>query len=394
MSYRIGIIRGSRTNRSEIANYEPIARDHDITILGARGTTYTGPLPYKTYFSPASVKNEIASKATRAAVGYFMGAESTLFGLTEDLRGYDVVHTAETFNGFSKQAVDAKRDYGCSVVCTVWENIPHYLEKNHYSSVLRQRIAWSDATSIKSRVRREVDAFLPVTEHARFALETEGVDPSKIHVVPIGVDTKMFQPGKIAASDRSPEAFDLSSDSLNVVFVGRTPWEKGVYDLLSAWQTVESDAERSIALTIIGADDNLERLRSFKETLGIRDVHIREPVPYEDMPLVMDAADILVLPSIPTRRWQEQYGRVILEAQACETVVVASNTGGIPEAMGGIGRLVRPGDAEDIAAEILSLVDNDEERVALAREGRTRIEQERTLADTALRVSDIYELVA
>jgi glycosyltransferase involved in cell wall biosynthesis len=104
----------------------------------------------------------------------------------------------------------------------------------------------------------------------------------------------------------------------------------------------------------------------------------------------MDAADILVLPSLPTKQWQEQYGRVVPEAQACKTAILASDSGGIPEAAGRIGEFVRPGDAKDIATSLISLIQDDTYREQLQEDGRHRIEEELTVERTSTRLQNIY----
>lgn len=387
---KVAIVRGRYIDESEIANYEEI-NDYDITLIGASGTNYKGPLSYKTFPSAASPPNELLRKGAAAVSGAVFGADTYLYGLTDELAEYDIVHVAETYHGFADQAIKAKERYGCSVVSTIWQNIPYFFEDTHYSRGPKQQLANADATKIKTRFRQESDAFLPVTEQAEFALKAEGVDDAKIHQVPIGVDPERFRPGRLAESEHRADDYGMSEDKINVVFVGRTPWQKGIYDLLSAWRVVREWTDNPIQLSIIGASNNRERLREYADHLHLPDVSIRGQVPYEEVPLVMDGANILVLPSIPTRYWQEQYGRVIPESQACETAVVASDTGGIPEAAGYIGEFVRPGDAQDIAETLVTLVEDSAERKRLAREGRKRVLNDLTLENTAEIVTTVYD---
>ena len=62
------------------------------------------------------------------------------------------------------------------------------------------------------------------------------------------------------------------------------------------------------------------------------------------MPALYAGATALVLASLPTRSWEEQFGMVLVEAMAAGTPVIAAATGAIPEVLGGEGRLVEPGD--------------------------------------------------
>ena len=69
--------------------------------------------------------------------------------------------------------------------------------------------------------------------------------------------------------------------------------------------------------------------------LGIEDrVLLAGGVPHTDIHRLHSAADIFVLPSIPTHLWQEQFGIVLIESMACGVPVVAARSGSIPEVIG------------------------------------------------------------
>lgn len=389
----VALVRGQYIERSEILNYEPISK-YDVTLIGASGTQYRGPLRYETFPSASMASSGFLQKGVAALSGQFFGAHTYLHGLTKALEEYDIIHVAETYHGFSQQAIEAKRRYGCKVVSTVWENIPYFLEDGHYSRGGKQKLAYSDADHIKTNVRDEADGFLAVTDQAVFALESEGVKPDKIFHIPMGVDTERFSPNKGIEASFNPKEYGFDENSLNVTFIGKSPWRKGVFDLLSAWKVVENRAQIPVRLSLIGAESNRERLRAFADHLDLSTVTIHGQVPYNEVPKVMDVADILVLPSLPTKYWQEQYGRVVPEAQACKTAIVASDTGGIPEAAGNIGEFIRPGDAQDLAKTLINLAHNETKRNQLAEEGQTRIAKNLTITDTARQVTEVYDKIS
>jgi glycosyltransferase involved in cell wall biosynthesis len=92
------------------------------------------------------------------------------------------------------------------------------------------------------------------------------------------------------------------------------------------------------------------------ESLGISERVVRFDARHDEMPDFMNAADIVVLPSLSTPKWKEQYGRVLPEAMACGKVVVGSNSGAIPELVADHGRIFPEGDVKALAAILADLL--------------------------------------
>lgn len=392
MAPDVAVVRESFVSKSGMASYEQI-ENYDVSLVAASRHDYEG-LSVVHRPSAASVKQNLPKHALQGLSSVLFGSSTYMQGLVGALEPFDIVHTVETFHGFSEQAIEAKKQHDCAVVCTVWENIPYFCEGPHYSRTWRERIKHPNATEIKSRVREDVDLFLPVTRQAAEALRIEGVENDRIKLVPVGVDTDRFYPGCLAESEREANEFGLSGgDTINVVFVGRYTQAKGVYDLLSAWKRVVRRTESPVHLTLIGGGEEQEQVAKFADHADVPDLTIRGSIPYDDVPLVFDAADLAVLPSVPVKHWQEQYGRVILEAQASGTAVAASETGGIPDAIGDVGELFQPGEPLAIAETLEELIKDDDRRAALGKSGRERIEAERTLQDTADAIEAAYDMV-
>jgi glycosyltransferase involved in cell wall biosynthesis len=104
----------------------------------------------------------------------------------------------------------------------------------------------------------------------------------------------------------------------------------------------------------------------------------------------MNALDVLVLPSRTTPRWKEQFGRVIIEALACATPVIGSDSGAIPEVIGEAGLVFPEGNALALANAINTLHDSPAERRRLGALGRRRVRDHFTWRRVAEQMRDIY----
>jgi glycosyltransferase involved in cell wall biosynthesis len=254
--------------------------------------------------------------------------------LERHLAGADVVHSAELGVWFSRQPAMLRRPLGFKLVLTVWETIPF---RSTYRALRGSRY--------RVETIPEVDLFLATTERARAGLLLEDVPPERIEVAPPGVDTERFR----AARPEPPAGGPL------VVSPGRLVWEKGHQDVLRAAAALErglAGPPLPVRVLIVGSGPAERTLRRYADDLGLAGrVEVRA-VPYERMPEVFGAASCVVLASLPTELWEEQFGMVLAEALAAGVPVIASTSGAIPEVVGGGATLVAPGDWQAIAAAI------------------------------------------
>lgn len=139
-----------------------------------------------------------------------------------------------------------------------------------------------------------------------------------------------------------------------LIFVGRLVSDKGVDLLLRAFSALPG--ERAQTLTVAGTGPEEARLRRMAESLGVRErVDFTGPVCGEALARLLNAHRIAVVPST----WEEPFGIVALEAAACGCVVLGSDAGGLPEAVGPAGCLFRRGDVEDLKNQLLKLIHDD-----------------------------------
>ena len=152
------------------------------------------------------------------------------------------------------------------------------------------------------------------------------VDPRRVHVVHNGIDTDDWAP---VHAPRRVRELGVDPDRPSVIFVGRITRQKGLPLFLRA--AAELPPEVQLVLCA-GAPDTAEIEAEVQELVAglARDregvVWIREMLPRPDVVTLLTAATVFACPSI-----YEPLGIVNLEAMACETAVVATATGGIPE---------------------------------------------------------------
>jgi glycosyltransferase involved in cell wall biosynthesis len=114
------------------------------------------------------------------------------------------------------------------------------------------------------------------------------------------------------------------------------------------------------------------------------------PIPSTQMPYYYSGLDVLVLPSRTRPNWKEQFGRVLIEAMACQVVVVGARCGAIPEVIGDAGLTFTEGDPADLRTQLQTLLGNSALRLELAHQGRQRVLDHFTQSRIATRTVEIY----
>lgn len=193
-------------------------------------------------------------------------------------------------------------------------------------------------------LRRAAGAYTCNVEASRI-LRAKGLAGPAV-VIPLGVDISRFAP-----AERPPPVAPL-----RVGFVGRLIPHKGVDVLIRAVSLNDR-----LSLEVFGSGPEADALAALAQELGVTDrVSFHGHVDEEEVPGVYRRFDALAVPSVPRPGWVEQFGRVVVEAQASGVPVVASRSGALPEVVGTNGILVEPGDAAELARALIRLLDEDE----------------------------------
>jgi len=384
---KIAIIRGGALNKFEMQSYEPLVKYFDIIAYYPNN-----------HFLDVSII-ALPKKQLRALECVFgcplsrlmdyplrlLGYRDAMIGLVKELKSADIVHTAETYNGYSYQAVKAKEKYGIKVVVSCWENIPFFCEYPNMRSY------------IKNKVRNNADLFIAVTQRAKEALIYEGVPENKIVVIPVGINIDLFKPRE--KDDEKVKTyrkkFNLTKDDFVVLFIGRLVWEKGVYDLIYAAKRLLMDSElkhHSVKFIFVGKGPEEKKMQKVIKKLKIEEsVILAGSLPYTDIPYIHNLADVFALPSIPVRDWQEQFGMVFAEALASGNPVIAGKSGSIPEVVGDAGILIQPNDPYSIYEEIKKMILDNDYREKHKKLARARAEKVFDPEKIAMRIKEEYE---
>lgn len=258
--------------------------------------------------------------------------------------------------------------------------------------------SWAERTAYEA-----ADAVISVSEGMRHDVLASypDLDPSKTHVVKNGIDTEEFRPD---TGTDVVSGLGIDLDKPYVAFVGRITRQKGLVHLVHAAQEFDEDVQ---LVLLAGAPDTPEIAAEFdaafkelQQRRSAKVLWVADMLPRASVRQVLTHATVFACPSV-----YEPLGIVNLEAMACETPVVASAVGGIPEVVndGETGLLVPydPAQADDpafvqaferdFAAKVNEVVRDEARAQAFGKAGRKRCIDEFSWATIAQQTVDVYK---
>jgi glycosyltransferase involved in cell wall biosynthesis len=209
-----------------------------------------------------------------------------------------------------------------------------------------------------------------------------GIAPTEkvtcLHCGSGGVDTQRFDPSRFTAGQKSHLKVELGIQNTDLVvgFIGRLVQEKGVFELLTAFQEVAVALPNAKLLLVGGtlaSDHDQVTIQKLKSLVSSSD-ELSEQVIFtgfrRDIPELIAVMDVVVLPSYH----QEGFGMVLAEAAAMARPVVATNSRGAREAVvpETTGLLVPIGDTDALRDAILRLASDPDLRHRMGEEARRR----------------------
>ena len=309
----------------------------------------------------------------RATKYNFQSWNLRIVGLNKLIEDLDIIHSADIWYPFTYQAVKT----GKPTLATEWENIPFNVKGTPY-------------TKIQEYNRKHITHFIAITEKAKAALITEGVNPKKISVIPAGLDCERFKPTAKAATNR----FGISGETTKILFVGRLTTEKGIFDLLNAYALLIK-VHQNVELLVVGTGtpEMQAKITLLTESLKIQSkVKFLGSISYSEMAEVHNLADIFCLPSVETNFWAEQFGYSMVEAMACEKPVVSTVTGSIPEIVKdrNTGILVEQKNPIALEAALEELLVDKKEREKFGKNGREWVLEAFEANKVAKQLAELY----
>ena len=238
-----------------------------------------------------------------------------------------------------------------------------------------------------------------VLANSRFTaglLQTAGVVPESIAIIPLGFDTERFRPQIPNLQLRRTLLGDRARGPV-ILTVGNLVERKG-HDMVIRSLPAICQQVPDATYLIAGTGPFKERLDELAAQLGVRDrIIFAGNVPDDQLPDLYAMCDVFAMPSRARLASHdvEGFGLVFLEAGACAKPVVAGRSGGIEDAVvdGFTGLIVDPSDTQDIGQALIRLLTDSELRGRLGRQARDRVEKERTWSIAGARVQGILERV-
>jgi teichuronic acid biosynthesis glycosyltransferase TuaC len=294
----------------------------------------------------------------------------------------DVIHAHEC-RGFEGAIIAPllKKIKKIPLILSPYGSVPY--ESSYYLEHKLMKI-FLDKITQKS-VFRLADIILAETSFEKDRFVDFGIPAKKIRLVYVGVNLELFRKVKNNLFNR---------DSQFVLYVGRINKIKNLDFLIRVFYVVRRIHQREVKLILVGPYEDKEYLARLKRLA--KDLKLEEhvifygPVPYEELPMVYSLADVLFLPSI-----YENIGGVLIEAQACECPVIATNVGGMSEVVldGKTGFIVELGDIEGAAEKISFLLQNEYKRQEYGRNARDFVLQNFSVEKYVQRILSAYNEV-
>jgi glycosyltransferase involved in cell wall biosynthesis len=242
-----------------------------------------------------------------------------------------------------------------SLYCISCENLPlGFLE-----TIKRRGLLALAATVYKRtlliRTKALVKGVFTINSDGKKIFQNEGF--RNVQQMPLGFDTNYFYPDN---HKRDSLRVTLGLKHLTFAYFGRLTKEKGIHLMIDALRNLKQ-YEWHLLMDHFDASATAytQQIGELLQQAGIMDRVIFVSPSHFEIAGYMNAVDVIVVPSVSVPNWKEQYGRVAAEALACGRLVVASDSGALPDLTGGYATLFPEGDIEKLKDQLEKLLQID-----------------------------------
>lgn len=242
--------------------------------------------------------------------------------------------------------------------------------KAYPETVSQKTLDWLDR-NLRTYCDR-ADQIITISEFSkREILKHLDVNPDKVSVVPCGVDLDIYR------SDYSPKEIEFSRERYKIpeqyiLYLGTLEPRKNIPMLIDAYALLKQSMPEAPKLVLAGKkgwmyDEIFQKVEDYNLK---EDVIFTGYVDEKDVPLLMAGAQMFVFPSL-----YEGFGMPPLEAMACGTPVITSNTASLSEVVGEAGLLVPYDKAEALNEGMRKLLLDSNERMEYSKKALSRAEK-------------------
>ncbi|MBW3577885.1 MAG: glycosyltransferase family 4 protein [Actinobacteria bacterium] len=238
--------------------------------------------------------------------------------------------------------------------------------------VLKNRVVIRALEAVELAAYRSSDAVVVVTEGFQRNIVDRGIDPSKVHTIRNGVDLSLFSPDLRVDPDMR-EWLCAGPEQVLVLYIGAHGISHGLHSVVEAAACL---ADEPVHLALVGEGAEKRELEEEVNERGLTNVTMHPGVSREQVPSILAAADICLVPLKDVPLFRTFIPSKIFEYLASGKAVVGAVRGEPAEILSEAGAVVvRPEAVEDLVRAIMHLANDPERRAEMGRRGRRYVEE-------------------
>lgn len=306
-------------------------------------------------------------------IQYFLRYDDYLLNFKKAISDFDILHAPEPMYPFSYQSAISGKP--CIFTCA--ETIPFNKQRHHakFTNVIFQK----------------AKHFTPLTELAKKVLLIEGIEEERISVIPFGVDTEVFSPTN--KDETLFDKYNLNRKGKFILYISRLDWSKGIFDLIYVMKNIIKN-DKKVYLLIGGSGNLKNNIVKLCKKLNIENnVIFLGQNKYLDTVKWYNLCDIVVMPSLIEKYWNEQFGMILIESMSCEKPLITTYSSIIPEVVEDKALLFSPASLIELEEKIKILLNDADLRKKMGKEGRKFVIKKYEANKIAKRLSILYKKI-